>query len=220
MTKNIKNQLGLTAGYELTSKEITEFKKVGDVGAKTASRALSVLINEEVSVRAVNARAVPIEKIAEVVGNPEDISTTVILRVLGDVAGDILLIFPQKNALALADLLSRRPIGTSKRLNQLDQSALKETGNILSGSFLAALTDYLNVSMLESIPDLATGMAKATVDHVLVEFGRRAEKALAFEVDFEVLSESESVSVFFFLLLDLASAAKVLKTMRKKIGKD
>jgi len=218
MQKNKNNSpKKLEPTYELSKQEITEFKKVGDVGAKKASHSLSVLINEKVTVKAVNARALPVEEIAEVTGEPENISTTVILRVVGDVAGNILLIFPQENALGLADLLACRSIGTTKRFNKLDESALKETGNILSGSFLAALTDYLNVSMVESIPDLATGMTKATVDQVLAEFGQRAEKALAFEVDFELISESESVSAFFFLLLDLTSAAKVLKTVRRKM---
>jgi len=218
MQKNKKNSSEiLEPTYKLTQKEVTEFQKIGSVGAEKASHSLSVLINEEVKVKTINARALPVEKIAEVVGGPEDISSTVILRVVGDVAGNILLIFPQKNALALADLLGRRPLSTSKRLNKLDESALKETGNILSGSFLAALTNYLDVSMVESVPDLATGMARATVDHVLAEFGRRAEKALAFEVDFELVSETQSVSVFFFLLLDLQSAAKVLKTVRRKM---
>lgn len=209
----------LPSTYELTEEELAEFKKVGDVGAQRAARSLSILIGEKVDVKALTARALAVEEISKVVGGPEEISTTVVFRVTGDVGGNILLIFPQKNALALADLLSRRRVGTARRLSELDISALKETGNILSGSFLAALTNYLDVSMIESIPDIATDMAKATIDHVLVEFSQRAEQALAFEVDFEMISVSEKVKSFFFLLLDLESAAKVLKTVRKKMEK-
>jgi len=207
----------IAPSYKLTEEELAEFKKVGDIGAERAANSLSVLIGQEVNVRALTARALPVEEISKVVGGPEEISTTVIFRVTGDVGGNILLIFPQENALALADLLNRREIGTARRLSELDKSALKETGNILSGSFLAALTNYLNVSMIESVPDIATDMAKATVDHVLVEFSQRAEQALAFEVDFELISKE--VRSFFFLLLDLESATKVLKTVRKKMEK-
>lgn len=210
-------ELKLPPTYELTKEELAEFKKVGDVGAQRAARSLSILIDEKVDVKALTARALPVEKISRVVGGPEEIATTVIFRVTGDVEGNILLIIPQENALALADLLARRKVGATRRLSELDKSALKETGNILSGSFLAALTNYLNVSMIESIPDIATDMAKATIDHVLAEFSQRAEQALAFEVDFELISEK--VRSFFFLLLDLESAAKVLKTVRKKMKK-
>jgi len=114
----------------------------------------------------------------------------------------------------LSDLLSQRLPGTARKLTKLDESAIKETGNILSGSFLAALNNYLDVNILESIPDIVTEMAKATVDHILAEFGARAEKALAFEVDFELVSPK--VKGYFFLLLDLDSAVRVLKEIKKK----
>jgi len=114
----------------------------------------------------------------------------------------------------LSDLLSQRLPGTARKLTKLDESAIKETGNILSGSFLAALTNYLDINMLESIPDIVSEMAKATVDHILAEFGVRAEKALAFEVDFEFASPK--IRGYFFLLLDLDSATRVLKEIKKK----
>lgn len=194
-------------------------------GAKNGSASLSKLINQEVEVKTLGVRALPVEKIPEILGSPEEMTTTVIMEVRGDVNGNIMLVYPQQSAINVSDFLAKRELGSTTQLSELDKSALKESGNIISGAFLSAISNYLSINMVESIPDIATDMLKATIDFVLTRFAKReASEAVAFEIDFEMgtsaaaAAAAEKIKSYFVLLLDVESAAKVLESLKKISG--
>ncbi len=208
--------------YQLTKEGIEALEKMSHEGAKKASESLSKLINVPLEVKSLAIRTLPVEKIPEIVGSPEEMVTTVIMKVRKDVYGTVMLIFPQQAALRTADFLAKRQPESIAQLDELDKSALKETGNILAGAFFSAMSNYLNINMVESIPDIATDMLKSTIDFVLAGFIKEKKgEAVAFEIDFEigfVATATAVIRAYFFLLLDIESAAKVLSSLKKISG--
>jgi chemotaxis protein CheC len=208
--------------YQLTKEGIEALEKMAGAGAKDASESLSKLIDQQVDVKTLAVRAIPIEKITEVVASPEEIVTTVIMEVSGEVNGNILLIYPQQSAINVADFLAKRPLGATTKLDELDKSAIKESGNIIAGSFLSAISNYLSINMVESIPDVATDMLKATIDFVLTQFAKNEpSETVAFEVDFEMSTAAvagEKIKSYFILLLDIQSTENVMGSLKKISG--
>lgn len=208
--------------YQLTKEGIGALEKMSHDGAKNASESLSKLINQPVEVKALAVRAMPIEKIADLIGDPEDMVTTIIMEVTGEAIGTIMLVYPQQSAINVSDFLAKRELGSTTQLDALDNSALKESGNIIAGSFLAAISNYLQINMVESIPDIATDMLKATMDFAIVKFAKKESgEAVAFEIDFEMgtaAASTEKISAYFVLLLDVESANKVLQSLKKISG--
>lgn len=203
---------------KISEEEIATLRTLGAIGANNAAQALTKMLGTVVSVITVGARVLPIEKLAETVGSPEDIVTTVTLPLYGDVSGNIALIFPQESALKLADLLSKSSVGTTKELSEMDQSALSETGNIVAGTFLGALSNYVELNMVEGVPALATDMVKAIVDDILARFAVKLKVAVAFQVDFEF--GTVGLSGYSFALFDPDSAEKVIKKLRERMEKE
>jgi chemotaxis protein CheC len=207
---------------QLTKDGIEALEKMAKSGAENASTSLSKLIGQEVGMQTLAVRALPVEKITEIIGSPEDMVTTVIMEVRGEVNGNIMLIYPQQSAINVADFLAKRATGVTSQLSELDKSALKESGNIISGAFLSAISNYLTINMVESIPDIASDMLKATVDFVLTRFAKNeASEAVAFEIDFEmgsVVTATDKIKAYFILLLDVDSATKVILSLKKISG--
>jgi chemotaxis protein CheC len=207
--------------YQLTKEGIAELEKMANEGAKKASESLSSMINQETTVQSLGIRVLDVEKISEIIGSPEEMVTTVTLKIKGEAQGNLMLIYPQQAALNVVDLLAKREIGSTTQLDELDKSALKESGNIISGSFLASISNYLTINMIESIPDIATDMLKATIDYVLAEFAKREmSDAVAFEIDFEMgtLAAAGKIRAYFVLLLDTESSDKMLESLKKTSG--
>jgi chemotaxis protein CheC len=208
--------------YQLTKEGIEELEKMAKKGAENASVSLSKLIDQKVEMKTLAVRTLPVERITEIIGSPEDMATTVIMEVRGEANGNIMLVYPQQSAINVADFLAKRALGTTTSLSELDKSALKESGNIISGAFLSALSNYLTINMIETIPDIATDMLKATIDFVLTRFAKEeASEAVAFEIDFEMGTEESVVNnirAYFVLLLDVKSAEKVLESLKKISG--
>jgi len=199
---------------KLTDVEKKVLSDLAEQGAGAASTSVSKMTNRTVSLAVSRVYSFPIEKIGKLVSNAEAIVTTVYLKITGDIAGSILLVFPNECALSLTDLLNGRKQGTTEHLSEFDKSTLKEVGNIISGSFLAVLSESLNLSLIESIPDLTVDMIQAAIDSVLIDFAKKAEEAISIEMSFK--SEDSAIKGFFFVLFDTYSADVILTSIQKK----
>lgn len=209
-----------------TDEGIKALEKMATEGAKGASESLSKLINQSVQVKTLHVRATPIERVSEFIAEPEALVTTVTMELSGDVYGQIMLIYPKQSAINIADFLAKRPLGKTLELDELDKSALKESGNIIAGSFLAAISDYLDINMIESIPDLANDMLGAIVESVVARFmGKQIAESVAMEINFglatgaaeaaaEKIAPEIATQGYFIILLDIESAAKVMSSLK------
>src|ERR1035437_4994517 len=80
----------------------------------------------------------PLEDIPNQVGSDEEPVAAVLMKILGDLTGLALLVFPNATALRVAGLMMQRDVTT---LDAFGQSALREAGNILSAAYLNALSE-------------------------------------------------------------------------------
>jgi chemotaxis protein CheC len=118
---------------------------------------------------------------------------------------------PRENAFYMVDDLMGRPHGTTQSLDEMDMSALKEVGNILTGSYLNAFFHFTNIAMLPSIPSLAIDMAGAILNVVLVQLGQMGDHAMVIETKF--LAEDDSINGHFFLVPDPGSLGILVKAV-------
>ncbi len=202
---------------ELTELEKDALREVGYIGAGHAANALSKLIGQRIDVSVPIAATAPLTQLPETVGSREELVAGIYLPVTGDLEGSVLLVFPQRSALVLADLLMKREVGTATTLSEINQSALKEVGNILSGNCLTALSKFLGMRLVEHIPDFAHDMVGAVVDSIIVKFGQKAEQALIIVVELTT-KEKVKIVAYFFLLFGLKEAETILKAIRAKAG--
>ncbi|ODS34520.1 MAG: CheY-P phosphatase CheC [Candidatus Scalindua rubra] len=164
------------------SKQPTLIEITG-LAAENASRALSKLSGETVKVEVSKVEIAKVQKGFSVI-HPESMVAGVYLPVTGEVKGGSLLIFPEKIACDLCDLLVRREPGTTHQLTELDKSALKEAGNIVCGSFLTVLSNTLNIRVIEHVPSFSFDMFGAVADQIITQFALKAGEALVIEVKF------------------------------------
>jgi len=198
--------------------ELATLRTLGAIGANNAAQALTKMIGTVVSVMTVGAKMLPIEKLAETIGSPEDVVTTVTLSLYGDVSGSTALVIPQDSAFKLADLLSKKPIGTTTKLDEMDKSALKETANIVAGTFLGAISNYVRLNMIEGVPSLTTDMVEATIEDILARFTVRLKVAVAFQIDFEF--GAVGLNGYSFVLFNPESADKVITRLKERLAKE
>lgn len=118
---------------------------------------------------------------------------------------------PQENAGFLVDDLMHRPHGTTQQFDEMDISALKEVGNILTGSYLNAFFHFTNISMIPSIPSFALDMAGAILNVVLLQLGQMGDFALVIETN--LFADDDSVNGHFFLVPDPGSLSTIVKAV-------
>ena len=189
--------------------QLDALREIGNVGAGNSATALSQIINKRIDMNVPKVALVPIEAVPDLVGGPDTIVVGVFLRVYGRAPGNILFLLPQKSAFYLVDTLMGRAHGTTTKLDFMDESALMEIGNILSGAYLNAFFNFTHISMLPSIPALAMDMAGAILNVILVQLGQMGDQALVIETEF--LAEDDGINGHFFLVPDPGSLAILIK---------
>jgi len=197
--------------FDLSPSQMDALKEIGNIGAGNSATALSQVINRRIDMNVPDVAMVPLEAVPDLVGGPDTIVVGVFLRVYGKAPGNILFLLPQKSAFYLVDTLMGRPVGTTTKLDFMDESALMEIGNILAGAYLNAFFTFTQLAMLPSIPALAMDMAGAILNIVLVQLGQMGDQALVIETEF--LSEDDGINGHFFLVPDPGSLETIISAV-------
>jgi chemotaxis protein CheC len=194
--------------------EIEKFNQLNQEAAAKASQALSKLIDNSVEVKLKDVGLKKIEELAPVLSiSPEDVVVGVYLRVTGDVQGSSLLVFAKETALRLCDSLFKREPGTTRKLSELDQSALKEVGNIVCGNYLTVLGNKLQVKIVEHPPHFSMDMFGALLGQVVSQFSLSVDQGIAVEIEFSIggLSLIKGYTVLFFTIEETKAILEALE---------
>jgi chemotaxis protein CheC len=132
---------------------------------------------------------------------------------LGDLTGRTLLIFPRNSAMRLAEILLHRAPGSSHVFGELEQSAIKEAGNILSAAYMNALSDFMGLMLLPSVPSLVIDLCGAVLTTAYTNFGHERDFVFCIQTEF-VMEGDETVQGQFLLLPDVESLEIILQAIR------
>lgn len=197
---------------ELTEPQLEALKEMFNLGIEKASSALAQMVDKEMRVNVKDVRILPLARVPAAAGGSEIKVIGVFLRMLGDVSGSVLLCFPSESALFLADLLMGREPGSTTTMSELEESAIKETGNILTNTFLNVLAEIMEARVFPSVPHLAEDMMGALMDFILIEIAQASDHAIVAETIFD-LAGNEIKGTFLVFPNE-----KSLKIMIEKLG--
>lgn len=200
----------------LDALQLDALREIGNVGAGNAATALSQLINQRINMSVPKVSIAPISDVPDLVGGPETLVAGVFLRVFGEAPSSILFLMPRDSAYALVDMLMQRTDREDYVLTEMDESALKEIGNILAGAYLNALAYFTQITLLPSIPALAIDMAGAILSLILIQLGQVGDYALVIETEFSADTENDDVRGHFFLIPDPGSLSIILEAIGVK----
>jgi chemotaxis protein CheC len=198
----------------LKPNQLDALREVANIGAGHAATALSQMTGCTIMISVPTINIARLEDVPPQVSGPEEPVTAVFMHMLGDLTGRTLLVFPKPTAIRLSELMLRRPHGSSKDLGELEQSAIKEAGNILSGAYMNALSDFMGLMLLPSPPSLAVDMSDAVLTTAYLQFGSDRDYVFCVESEFYLQDIGERLRGFFLLLPDYASLQAILKAVR------
>jgi len=196
----------------LSREALDALREVANIGAGHAATALSQITSQRIMISVPHITVAALEDVPNQIAAGEEPVAAVAIRVDGDLAGVTLLVFPQPIAHRLAGLMmGGRPVPS---LGPLEESALKEAGNILSGAYLSALAEFLGMRILNSPPALAVDMSDAVLSSAYVEASQGATHVFCVESEFQLQNDSAPLRGFFLLLPTPASLRAMLTAIR------
>ncbi len=153
--------------------QLDALQEISSIGAGNASTSLSQFINQKVEMAPPEVTTLTVRDVPSFVSKGSPIITMVVLEVEGDIGGHILFIFDEKNAVMMIDLLMGQESGSTASLSEIGVSALKEVSSVMSGSYLRALGDMINLTLTMTPPYFTAGspfeIPKFIIEHCIKE---------------------------------------------------
>ena len=185
--------------------------EIGNICAGNAATALSQLLKKRINIIVPQILLLPIEQVPSAVGGINNLVAGLVLRVLGDLPSTIVFIFSQRDALLLASLMTGKPIGDGRVIGDLERSALKEIGLILTNAYLVALGSFVGMGFVPTVPELIVDMAGAIIDYILIELSCISEFAIL--IDSEFTEPTSSIKGHFFIIPNPEGLEVILKSI-------
>ena len=138
------------------------------------------------------------------------------LQVEGDVEGSMMFIMDKTAAAHIVNRMMAGMLvideGTAEEyeFGEMECSAIKEVGNIITGSYLNALSGITNLKIMPSVPEIGIDMAGALLSVPAVEFGVMGDNILLIQTKF---SDDIELNGYFILIPDMNSYEKILTSL-------
>ncbi len=184
-------------------------KELGNIGAGNATTALAQMMQCKVDMAVPQVRLLEFKELGEKMGGEETIMAGIYLGIEGDITGSIMFLLEKQAARHLVNKMMGME-SSGDEFTEMEFSALKEVGNIITGAYLNSLSSLTNLVIYPSVPDLTVDMAGAILSVPAIQFGELGDKILLIQTQFfdEMVLEG-----FFILVPDLDSYGRILSAL-------
>lgn len=199
---------------QLNDMQYDVLREIGNIGAGNATTALSQMLNQKMDMSVPKVALVPFNEISDVMGAEDQTVVGIMLGFEGDVEGMMMFLFDTKSAHHLVNTLMMRDkedgVEEGADFTDMDMSALNEIGNIVSGSYLTAISKLTNLKMISTVPEMTIDMIGALLSVPASEFGKYGDKLLLIQSQF---GELDFVNGYFLMIPELNSYDKLLESL-------
>lgn len=184
-------------------------KELGNIGAGNATTALAQMMQCKVDMSVPQVRLLEFKEMGKMMGGEETIMAGIYLAIEGDITGSIMFLLEKQAARHLVNKLMGMQ-AEGEEFSEMEFSALKEVGNIITGAYLNSLSSLTNLVIYPSVPDLTVDMAGAILSVPAIQFGELGDKMLLIQTQF---FDEMTLDGYFILVPDLDSYGKILSAL-------
>jgi chemotaxis protein CheC len=204
----------ITDMQALTEVQRDALREVANIGAGHAATALSTMTGTRIMISVPTITVCPLTELAPMIAEANESVALVPMEMTGSLTGHTILAFPLPTAHRLAALMLRREPLAGDSLSELESSALTETGNILAGTYMNALSDFMRMTLLPSPPSLTVGPAREVLSGTAADTGHVGGYVFCVETEFMIDHVDGRLPGYFLLLPDSGSLGAMLTAVR------
>lgn len=195
---------------QITERHKDILAELANIGTGNAATALSQMLNhEKITLEVPEVKIAPLQFVPESVGDPGQKVAVIILEAdSSELSLTILLVLPLPAILSLITKLLPEEV---EPLGEMGRSLLMELGNILTGSYLSALSAMTGITFTLTPPGLGLDMAGALLGSVIAEKIMLEDDFILIKTTMHILSQDVEGNVL--LLPTAGSLHKIFKQL-------
>jgi len=182
--------------YILDEFSIDMLKEVGHICSGNATIALSQVINQKIELEIPDLKVIAVDQVMSTLGTSPEVLVGVSISLLGNLNGNVVLMFPEKSAYGLIDSTAQVKTELSNT-TEYGVSMLKEIGNIVISAYLATLSTFTRTIILHSTPNLVCGTMDTIFGVVFNKILQEEKNIILVETIFAIRERNMKGSFFF-----------------------
>jgi len=187
----------MNASETPTVSSLSLLHELFDAATREASDAMATWTGGLITLSLDEVCELPLEDVCSEFNFGDDLVTMVVLNLPGDLGGDMILAFDETNGRQLAASLLSRPASEGEQWSELEQSAICETGNILSCAYVNAISNLLEHPLLPTPPQFIQDYGASVLEQALMAQAMASDKVLVCRTAFRRDGENVEWHVFF-----------------------
>jgi chemotaxis protein CheC len=195
---------------KLSTVQADAIQELGNIGAAHAATTLSQMLGSTVEMSVPAIKAIDISELGAYMG--EESAAMVAFELQGDIphGGYIIFYISKESAIRLTNTMLGLT-DMNRPMNEMDESALLEVGNIMVSAFLDATAELLGFIMLPSPPALSLDMAHAAMSSLIAQMGEEVDEVLLFST--ELVCEEHKIDSDIIMLPENTTLARIVELM-------
>ena len=204
-------------GTNLSAEQLRMLKIIFAKGAEDASRTLSKWLRSGIRLTVDEVEQVPLVEATELLGISDALITSCVMGLSGRWTGKLIIAFEDRSGLALVDMLTMRPLGSSVEWGEMECSAALETANILGCAYLNSLANHLPgqqggaAEIVPSPPAFLRDYAASVLEAALMEQAAVSDDVLLIRTQFT--RDSTQLSWHLFFVPDPDSLTEIVRCL-------
>jgi chemotaxis protein CheC len=194
---------------EMSQEYFDILRELGNIGAGNATTALAEMLQCKVDMSVPKVGLLEFKEVGMAMGGEEQIMAGIYLGVEGDITGSIMFLLEKNSARFLVSKLMGMEM-EGDDFSEMEYSAMKEVGNIITGAYLNSLSSLTNLKIFPTIPDIAVDMAGAIMSVPAIQFGAVGDRMLLIQTQF---FDDVAIDGYFILIPDMESYSKILSAL-------
>ena len=197
---------------QMTARVMKSLQHVGKVGAEGGAKALSEMLAQPIELSVPTVSMMPLIDLPHLYPpmDLERICVAVYVPFAGDADGSLALILREQQASEMLKAIGLPP-GEPGALDEMQQSALREIGNIVASAYLNALANMGEMQILPHPPGLAQETVAAVLGAIAADAMQYDEYGLIMNVHMSL--PNQSITPEMLLLPRPAGLATILKSI-------
>jgi chemotaxis protein CheC len=167
---------------KLSTVQADAMQELGNIGAAHAATTLSQMLGSTVQMSVPGIKAIDIAELGNYMG--EESAALVAFELQGEIqhGGFIIFYITRESAIRLTNTMLGLT-DMNRPMNEMDESALIEVGNIMVSAFLDATAELLGFVMLPSPPAMTIDMVHAAMSSLIAGMGEEIDEVLLFSTE-------------------------------------
>lgn len=200
---------------DLNDDQKDALRELGNIGASHAATTLSTMLNTPIMLNVPEISITDFEHINTQIA--QENSAMAIFTMEGQMAkaGYVILHVPRESVVLMTGIMLGMPDDPGRELNEMDESAITEIGNIMVSAFLDGTAELLGIIMLPSPPRTIFDLPKKVFDLIITESNIRYDNVVFFRT--ELICDEHELNLNIFMLPNPPVLQEIVRMLEKII---